>query len=49
MLDTKGLGIGENGEKLYLAFKISTHLECLLQYNSWKGMMKKLGYNYRTD
>lgn len=49
MLNTKGLGIGKNGEKIYLAFKISTHLEYLLQNNSWKGMMKKLGYNYRTN
>ena len=31
-----------------MAFKISVHLECLLQFNDWKSMMKKLSYNYKT-
>ncbi len=48
MLEGKGLGLGKNGVRLYMAFKISVHLEYLLQFNDWKSMMKKLSYNYKT-
>lgn len=48
VLEKKGLGLCNKGDQVYLAFKISSHLESLLQFNDWKTMMKKLQYNYKT-
>lgn len=49
MLKQKGLGVGKDGESIYMAFKISAHLECLLQFNDWKTMMNKMEHNYKTN